>query len=311
MTKLLHLVFVLFFHSTCAFILDRGHHESINLNVSFEKFAESFPLEQAQRSLASVLQEFQKVTNNSSIPIKNIIARSSSGRKHQAGVSGYCSNSLRTSPYSPYDFCSGVVDYDFLVPTDATLASLGAAAFFFGSSVPPLFPHTCLSDFKRLVCASVYVPCVLDSGGLVETKKPCRGLCSSLWESCGPLLGTLNVAGTDCDDPAVFDPSDDPSICNDMSSTKGVQLVADNAEVYIGEVCKGITTSVYNAPTGYPVAPLLPPFVQQTVWESLLVTAEATVPVILTSDCLLAQRKLVCGSYVSCFLPICEHVFVS
>jgi hypothetical protein len=143
-------------------------------------------------------------------------------------------------------------------------------------------------------CTNVYRPCS-STGSSIEVKRPCVGLCSSLWDTCGPTVAVFNMAVTNCLDDAVFDSSDDPLICNDLVSTRGMQLVADTSEVYVGEVCKGITTRTWNAPSVFPIAPLLPPFVQQAIFESLLVSIADKIPQILTSECLLSQRKLVCG----------------
>ena len=43
--------------------------------------------------------------------------------------SGTCSDSLKNAEYSPYNFCSEVIYYDFYVGHDQTLASLDAEAY--------------------------------------------------------------------------------------------------------------------------------------------------------------------------------------
>ena len=204
-----------------------------------------------------------------------------------------CSNIFRISPYSPYDFCSGVVDYDFYLPDDATVASMSVHANQLGSIIPTVFPNACLSDFKRLICSTIYLPCSSSGFGV---QMPCKGLCTSLHANCGPLIAQLGIPGTDCS-LFPFDASNDPAICNDLASTNGQQLVADSSEAYIGKTCAGITSNVYNAPTSYPFSPLLPPFVQQGIREGALAATEALVPIVMPAKCLLDRRKLACGTY--------------
>jgi hypothetical protein len=111
-------------------------------------------------SLSQKLELLQHNTSTSFATKSMKLIKSLSRYVHSEDVTeGTCSDSLRMAAYSPYDFCSGVVDYDFYVPVNATLASLGSQASFLGYNVPALFPSRCLTDFKRLICANVYRPC--------------------------------------------------------------------------------------------------------------------------------------------------------
>jgi hypothetical protein len=86
-------------------------------------------------------------------------------------------------------------------------------------------------------------------------------------------------------------------VCNDLGYTQGKQLVASPAEPYIGKVCAGIIENYYvpaPATVNASLAPLLPPFVLQYAMESYLTGIEALIPKYLTSDCLLAQREIMC-----------------
>lgn len=67
--------------------------------------------------------------------------------------------------YSPFTFCSGVVDYPFIVEAGSSLADLELAT---RSALTPFnifISPECMTDVKRLVCASVYKRCV-DNGKL-------------------------------------------------------------------------------------------------------------------------------------------------
>jgi uncharacterized membrane protein len=86
-------------------------------------------------------------------------------------------------------------------------------------------------------------------------------------------------------------------VCNDLGYTQGKQLVASPAEPYIGKVCAGIIENYYvpaPATVNASLAPLLPPFVLQYAMESYLTGIEALIPKYMTSDCLLAQREIMC-----------------
>lgn len=65
--------------------------------------------------------------------------------------------------YDPYKMCSDIVDYSFYLPTGTTLDDLEETV---RASVPATFSlmtGACLSDYKKMMCARVYTPCV-DNG---------------------------------------------------------------------------------------------------------------------------------------------------
>jgi hypothetical protein len=197
------------------------------------------------------------------------------------------------------NFCSGVVDYAFYLPVGITEADLDAEASALGSEAVPLLSSDCLSSIKRVICASIYRPCRTPNRNAdsyaysLPYERPCTSLCMAQASKCGPVLGYFGQAAN-CTSPE-FDIS--AATCNALSSVSDVQLVQSSAEPYVGEVCKGITDRVYVTPSKPPLAPLLPPFVMQSILEVTLAGLEAMVPSIMTPACLLAQRKLVCGLY--------------
>lgn len=65
--------------------------------------------------------------------------------------------------YTPLSFCSGVVDYSFLLASGETEDTLEQAARNAALYMNPFLDTGCLSDYKRLICASVYLRCV-DNG---------------------------------------------------------------------------------------------------------------------------------------------------
>ena len=154
---------------------------------------------------------------------------------------------------------------------------------------------SCLSDLKRFVCASVYMP-VTHTGVLF----PCKDICTAvtyLGTSCAGVLEGVHAA-PDCSLPFYID-STNPSVCNAMATSRGKQLVSNGAEPYIGATCAGITTNVY-IPAATMVNPLLaplqPPFVVQSMLEMAVTTWQDAIPQFLTSECLTNYRKLACGT---------------
>ena len=79
---------------------------------------------------------------------------------------------------------------------------------------------------------------------------------------------------------------------------QGVSVVAEPFEPYIGSVCSGLVDEYYVPPSSTvdPMfAPLLPPYVLQSVNEYSISTLETYIPKFLTSKCLVAQRKYICS----------------
>jgi len=77
-----------------------------------------------------------------------------------AGMSGFTCPSLPTT-YTPYLFCSGVVSYPFFLPNGMNTTDLDKSARTLAQNFPQsILSSSCLSDVKRLLCATVYVPCV-------------------------------------------------------------------------------------------------------------------------------------------------------
>ena len=61
--------------------------------------------------------------------------------------------------YDPYTFCSGVVDYDFLVPYGSTKSDLNTIAVQSAEQFITFINASCLNDVKRYICSQVYLKC--------------------------------------------------------------------------------------------------------------------------------------------------------
>lgn len=65
------------------------------------------------------------------------------------------------SDYSPYLFCSGVVDYAFFVPAGLSISDLDNEARTTANYYPAtLLSTSCLDNIKRDICAMIFMPCV-------------------------------------------------------------------------------------------------------------------------------------------------------
>lgn len=63
-------------------------------------------------------------------------------------------------PYDPHYFCAGVVDYPFVVADGVTVLDMELQARGAVQYLTSFINAPCLSDMKRLICASLYQPCV-------------------------------------------------------------------------------------------------------------------------------------------------------
>jgi hypothetical protein len=62
--------------------------------------------------------------------------------------------------YDPHYFCAGVVDYPFIASTGTTLDAMEVEARTAALYLTSFINAPCLSDMKRLICSSLYQPCV-------------------------------------------------------------------------------------------------------------------------------------------------------
>ena len=219
--------------------------------------------------------------------------------------------------YDPTMFCSGVVDYSFFLASGMTKDQLESYVRLEAQRAIPLFSAQCKSDIKRLICAKYYLPCV-DSvvpddystyqliGYIpVPFKRPCSSLCTATTylggaDSCHGLLEALSL-NFDCTANAYglpfpeYDASNDPLQCNLLESTQGQLVVAQAAEPYVGVSCTGINEEYYvQAPADPTLAPLLPPFIAQSIAEAGVTSILDKIPRFLPAQCLDAVFKLFC-----------------
>lgn len=245
-------------------------------------------------------------------------------RKHalelESADPSFTCQSLPTT-YDPTMFCSGVVDYSFFLAKGLTMENLESYVRQESQRAVPLFSTQCKSDIKRVICAKYYLPClenvVADDystyqwiGSIpIPFKRPCQSLCAATTyfgnaDSCHGLL-EFSGANFDCTGNALglpfaeFDSSNDPLVCNSLPNTQDKVVVASPVELYIGDACAGISEEYYvQPPTDPKFAPLLPPFVAQSISEINIAATIGVYPRFLKSECLLALRKVFCATFI-------------
>ena len=136
-------------------------------------------------------------------------------------------------------------------------------------------------------------------------RRPCRSLCTAisyLGTTCGGILEGLGVpVACAANDTSGFYAlySSDAAKCNALASSAGVQLVADSQETYVGTACAGITKQIYVPqssmvdPTGA-LAPMLPPYVLQTMLEVKVSKIFSMIPRWFLEGCNTAVRTIMC-----------------
>lgn len=187
-----------------------------------------------------------------------------------------------STSFDPTILCSGIVDYSFIVPLGSTAAELNKVAISSVQTLNSFMPTACLSDLKRLTCASVYLKCVenvipdnfatyaltnVSTGSNIQIplpfERPCKSLCTAvtyMGKSCGGILEALGAA-PNClqTTPSLyfdvttlqltpitlsfFDSSNSKS-CNSVASSASLPLVAQATEPYIGTICKGLVSEI-------------------------------------------------------------------
>lgn len=91
---------------------------------------------------------------------------------------------------------------------------------------------------------------------------------------------------------------------------QGLQLVASPNEPYIGSICAGIVTDYYVINFVDPtMAPLLPPFVMQTVMESAISMYVGYMPKYATSECQTSFREAFCTTLMLNPYPVNDLSF--
>lgn len=63
--------------------------------------------------------------------------------------------------FNPFSQCSDIVDYPFLVPANSNLYEMEyAVRLSIDFTEIPYVDNVCLTDYKRMRCAQIYMPCV-------------------------------------------------------------------------------------------------------------------------------------------------------
>jgi len=119
------------------------------------------------------------------VPNKSSMASlSQSHKKHTEAVGSF---TCEVFGFTYLDFCLGVVDYAFMVPTvdyatsAQVVAGMGMSAWGASVNMNRFVSSACRTDMKRYICAQVYLPCAVgvvpgDASTYATTEKDPAGL---------------------------------------------------------------------------------------------------------------------------------------
>jgi len=134
-------------------------------------------------------------------------------------------------------------------------------------------------------------------------KLPCKSVCDAASYAGSTCLGLMEgmsvMAAGVCFDAAQYDPNS--ATCNAITGARlGPVSVAPHFEPYIGTACTGITTTTYLGATAgiteIPgLAPLLPPWVQQSLLELTVKPIFDNTPRFIYEACSVEERKFFCS----------------
>jgi hypothetical protein len=273
---------------------------------TYNKYADNLDLAKSAESSRKTQNDSPVSRKTSVNPMGYQAEYTAAGRRKLTG-SFTCSPAF--AAFSPWSMCSDVVDYPFLLLDTDTLQDLETAVRAAVPSTHAFMDNACLSDYKRMICAQVYLPCVdgvisgdpstYDSVTSLPHKLPCDGLCtaaSSAGSTCSGLLEALGVS-MPCSDALQFDTN--AATCNALTSTASSVTVAPHKEPYIGAACTGFVTETHlgdaTAMTIPGLPPLLPPWVQQSLIEMTTAPIFDATPMYFTPDCLKEERHFYCN----------------
>lgn len=141
----------------------RFHNETIssyrngtsNITISASFQAPDYTAELVQlQTLAKVYLEAKPSRTPQEVKAFQSISARTSGSEN----SFECATLPTT--YSPTIFCSGIVTYPFYLANSNTLEDLENLARLKATGLNSFMSTSCLADVKRLICATVYQPCV-------------------------------------------------------------------------------------------------------------------------------------------------------
>jgi len=82
------------------------------------------------------------------------------GRDRALSPGGFVCQTQPSAAFNPTVFCSGIVDYPYIIPDGYSDEILESAARGMATSMGVgFFKTSCLTDIKRFICANVYMKC--------------------------------------------------------------------------------------------------------------------------------------------------------
>ena len=124
---------------------------------TYNKYADNLDLAKSAESSRKIQNDSPVSRKTSVNPMGYQAEYTAAGRRKLTG-SFTCSPAF--AAFSPWSMCSDVVDYPFLLLDTDTLQDLETAVRAAVPSTHAFMDNACLSDYKRMICAQVYLPCV-------------------------------------------------------------------------------------------------------------------------------------------------------
>lgn len=123
--------------------------------VTFLELVDKFKI----NNLTSTWNHLQNdVTDLSEVKVRPIDFSLQEGSRSLSAAGFVCAS--YSSTFNPTEFCSGVVDYDYIIPDGYTTETLEVISRGYADSLGIPFLNTaCLTDIKRYICANVYAKC--------------------------------------------------------------------------------------------------------------------------------------------------------
>jgi hypothetical protein len=227
--------------------------------------------------------------------------------------------------------CGNAVDYPFYLPAGYSLNFLEKTArSLLNNTGLLILPNSCQVALKKQVCSNVYLKCQpgidLTNTSTYNYKifsdfsinvpmpfqRPCKSVCVNTNTECLGLLGLLGMTN-DCDAtydysqgavgllPYHYDSTNNSAQCNAMTKTFDVGASSEPYVMGATGACYGIVDNVYIPPSNkvsVHLAPLLPPYVVQSIIDAALSQNFNALPKFVSEDCHLNMRKYFCRSYL-------------
>jgi len=139
--------------------------DGTNLTTAIHTHALASPVNLASLNLSSLNfgpQVFVSASGAHDVPDVPSVDKEepATGRGRALSPGGFVCQAQPPAAFNPTVFCSGIVDYPYIIPDGYSDEMLESAARGLATSMGVgFFKTSCLTDIKRFICANVYMKC--------------------------------------------------------------------------------------------------------------------------------------------------------